>query len=343
MGMADAVYGTADHLMLLMGRIADFAAKDRGRKIKNSKSPKSQTTNMPEGAHTRAGSNSAPSNSSVPFYGMAPTFGPVKIPKAYESNTIFATTGREPDAQSEWASSPLEEWTRIRRACDAFQQNLGPEFQPLPEEEYVSSATPFGHARMFRNSEISVLWMSFYEAMLVLIRSHPDMPPAAQVAALVGARQTDVYANEIGRIAAGIGPVTVDGRSDSSFQCSFAESICPLFFAGVQFQDQGRRKWTVERLLDIARYHGSKSAAVCASGCEMAWEKAALIGKGPPYERVDYNLRSDDHRITRQDSAKAPAKLSDRRLLPFRSELRLHFGFGVLGTAEDLSRMALNP
>jgi hypothetical protein len=34
MGRADAVYGTHDHLILLLGRIADFTARDRRRKVK---------------------------------------------------------------------------------------------------------------------------------------------------------------------------------------------------------------------------------------------------------------------------------------------------------------------
>src|ERR1700753_13407 len=33
-GKADAVFATHDHFLLLLGRIADFAAKDRDRKIK---------------------------------------------------------------------------------------------------------------------------------------------------------------------------------------------------------------------------------------------------------------------------------------------------------------------
>lgn len=319
MGLPDAVYGTADHLMLLMGRIASFAAKDRERKIKTSTRP------------------------SVPFYGMAPTFGAAKIPKAYESDTLFGASRAATDVHNGSIVNPLEEWESIRRACDIFRQSLGPEFQPLSEEECVSPTTPFGRARIFKNSEIATLWMTFYEAMLVLLRSHPEMPPAAQVAALVAAAQTETYANEIGRVAAGIGPFKADGQSDASFPCSFAEGICPLFFAGVQFQEAGKRRWIVERLLEISRYHGSKSAAVCASGCETAWEKAAAMKKGPPYTRINFNLRSDDYRITRQDlhqSPETPPKSSDRRLLPFRSELRLHFGFGVLGTAEDLNQMA---
>src|SRR6266571_7993391 len=34
MGRADAIYATHDHVILILGRIADFAAKDRERKIK---------------------------------------------------------------------------------------------------------------------------------------------------------------------------------------------------------------------------------------------------------------------------------------------------------------------
>lgn len=63
------------------------------------------------------------------------------------------------------------------------------------------------------------------------------------------------------------------------------ESTMSLFFAGVQYQDSAQREWLVTRLLEIDRRTGWASAGVIARSCETSWEKAAEMGRGPPYER----------------------------------------------------------
>lgn len=269
LGRVDAVYGSADHLVMLMGRIAAFAAKDRVRKVRD-----------------------APSQFPVPFYGMAPPFGAAKMPFSYRNMDL------EPEPQEHTADGApqtkhkigsLEEWDEIFEICDIFRKRLGPQFEPTA----TGQETPFGPAHVFATHEIGALWITYYQAMLILLRSHPDLPAAAQVAALVAARDTEFCANEIGRIAAGIDPLSDSAERDDSFTSSFHETTCPLFFAGIQFQDLPRRRWTVLRLLQIAQLHGSRTAAVCASGCESAWEQAAMVGQGPPYQRISRDPRCD--------------------------------------------------
>lgn len=58
-----------------------------------------------------------------------------------------------------------------------------------------------------------------------------------------------------------------------------------LFFAGVQYQDAAQREWTITRLLEIDRRTGWASAGIIARGVETSWERAAQMGRGPPYKR----------------------------------------------------------
>jgi hypothetical protein len=53
----------------------------------------------------------------------------------------------------------------------------------------------------------------------------------------------------------------------------------------VQYQDPKQREWLITRLVDIDRRTGWASAGTIAKGCETAWEKAAAMGRGPPYKR----------------------------------------------------------
>lgn len=58
-----------------------------------------------------------------------------------------------------------------------------------------------------------------------------------------------------------------------------------LFFAAVQYQDAAQREWTITRLLEIDRRTGWASAGIIARGVETSWERAAQMGRGPPYKR----------------------------------------------------------
>jgi hypothetical protein len=126
--------------------------------------------------------------------------------------------------------------------------------------------------------------MLLHLSKIILLRSHPAMPPAAMMAAGVGAPATQPYATLIGRIAAGMHFPLNDNLSPF-FGAVLTESTMPLFFAATQYQDAAQREWTITRLLEIDRRTGWASAGVIARGCETAWEKAAALGRGPPYTR----------------------------------------------------------
>jgi hypothetical protein len=144
--------------------------------------------------------------------------------------------------------------------------------------------TPFGPALIHRSYDISIIWTLLHLAKIILIRSHPAMPPAAQMAAGVGAQATQPYATLIGRITAGM-RLPMGEDLSPSLGSVLTESTLSLFFAGVQYQDPRQREWLITRLLDIDRRTGWASAGIIARGCETAWEKAASMGRGPPYER----------------------------------------------------------
>jgi len=152
--------------------------------------------------------------------------------------------------------------------------------------------TPFGPALVHRSYDISVLWTLLHLAKIILLRSHPAMPPAMMMAAGVCAQATGPYATLIGRITAGMQlPTSADL---SPFLGSvLQESTMSMFFAGVQYQDPAQREWTITRLLEVDRRTGWASAGIIARGVETSWEKAADMGRGPPYKRRTRRVGED--------------------------------------------------
>ena len=163
-------------------------------------------------------------------------------------------------------------------------------FAPLPPDicppvpSGKDNMTPFGPALVHRSYDISIIWTLLHLAKIILLRSHPAMPPAAQMAAGVGAQATQPYAMLIGRITAGM-QIPLGEDLSPSLGAVLTESTLSLFFAGVQYQDPTQREWLITRLLEVDRRTGWASAGIIARGCETAWEKAAAMGRGPPYER----------------------------------------------------------
>lgn len=160
--------------------------------------------------------------------------------------------------------------------------------------------TPFGPALVHRSYDISTLWTMLHLSNILLLRSHPAMPPAAMVAAGVCAPATQPYAMLIGRISAGMQIPASDDMPLSPFLgAALIESTMALFFGGVQYQAADQRSWLIKRLLDIDRRTGWASAGVIARSCETSWERAAELGRGPPYE----------HRKTRRFGEEGPIAL----------------------------------
>jgi hypothetical protein len=367
LGRADALYGSHDHLLLLLGRITDFTVRDRARKLRQVDAdggwrprsdmpgfgkmgppsstntglggqPPTPTTPMGPPSHMRGpppgwtgpppagwkgpqpsgfghgqdgpptpmeGNVQGPNLPRVPppsampdFFGMAPTGPTARLPRSYANPNYERSPPTPNTPHPKYRDLPaayeaaIAEWDMISAAHASVSHILtnAEAFAPLPVDICppvpggMGNMTPFGPALIHRSYDISILWTLLHLAKIMLLRSHPAMPPAAQMAAGVCAPATQPYAILIGRINAGMQmPLSED--LSPSLGAVLTESTLSLFFAGVQYQDAKQREWLITRLLDIDRRTGWASAGMIARGCETAWEKAASMGRGPHYQR----------------------------------------------------------
>ncbi|KAK5119616.1 hypothetical protein LTR85_007445 [Meristemomyces frigidus] len=375
LGKPDAVYGSFDHLMLLLARIADFASRDRARKLKqielnggqwrpaagmNIPRPPQQapppTPASARSVHSMHSSAVFPSPSPAPpppgqapmFYGMAPPpRQSVQMPSSYAPlhnmpTPVSATPYDTMDIHLA-TQAALKEHGEIRAALHTFSQCLGDFFQPLSSEYQTPMESPFGTALVYRTFDVACLWAVYHMALIIAIRSHPHMPPAAHMAAGAAAQETAHFAREIGRIAAGIVPGPPNQTLNPSLGAALCESCMPSFFAAVQYQDAHQRHATVDRIFNIAKRTGWGSAELIANGCETAWVKAAAAGRGPPYQRIVRDQGSDDPRLngsweTLDRNAMPDGKdEGDRRLIRMRAAARLNWAIGIMGTEEDVA------
>lgn len=239
----------------------------------------------------------------------------------------------------------MEEYGQIRGALHDFSARLGEVFQPLTEEYQPPLQTPFGAALFYRSYDIGVLWAIYNMAVIIAIRSHPHMPPAAHMAAGVAAGETAFFANQIGRIAAAIVPGPSNEPLNPSLGAALCESCMPSFFAAVQYRDAEQRHSTVMRIFSIEQRTGWGSAGLIANGCETAWVKAAAAGRGPPYERVVRNAQSEDPRLNGSWERLDPNSLpnseddNDRRFVRSKAAARLNWAIGVMGMEDDIEKL----
>jgi hypothetical protein len=234
------------------------------------------------------------------FYGMAPTPAPAPILSSYDNPTYERSPPTPNVPHPRYADLPsayetaLSEWesTSDAHATVAHALQHTEAFAALPEDLYPpapgskggGNMTPFGPAILYRSYDISILWTMLHLSKIVLLRSHPLMPPAAQMAAGVCAPATASYCNLIGCITAGM-QIPVSSELSPFLGAVLTESTMPLFFAGITYQSPEQREWLVTRLQEIDRRTGWASAGIIARGCETAWEKAAEMGRGPSYKR----------------------------------------------------------
>lgn len=329
LGKADAVYGSYDHLMLLLGRITTFVAKDRKRKTKVVKAngghwrpAPGMQMGPPPGAGGPPPKESKPSvhgPSSNAGPGQAPAPGPPRLPPFYgmtppSTTTMPASYQTIPghDNQRQTASGPaspsgpreldvattqaIEEWNQILAATHVFRSMLGNDFDPLSHTSHPPLQTPFGPAVFYRTYDIACLWTFYYLTLIIVHRSHPHMPPHAYMAVGIAAHQTSQLAHEIGRIAAGILVPPAPAPLDPHIGASMCETSMPLFLAAVQLGHPAQRDWVVSRLFDTERRCGWATAGLIANGCQEAWIRAAEAGKGPPWERR-FNTREQEERV----------------------------------------------
>jgi hypothetical protein len=175
------------------------------------------------------------------FAGMIPgTEGKATLPRG------FSPAREEPPISMDFENRSIEdqtveaveEWHEIRGAFSVLADCFGPDFQALGPECSQPIQTPFGPALQYRTYGIGGIWMSYYMGLILCHRAHPSMPPAAMMAAGVAARETAYFANEIGRIAAGIAPnSSVMAHVHTGVGAGLIESTFALFVAGIQVRE----------------------------------------------------------------------------------------------------------
>ncbi|KAL2021962.1 hypothetical protein VTK56DRAFT_6381 [Thermocarpiscus australiensis] len=348
-GKIDAIYGTYDYLMLLLGRLADFASRDLARKRRARKAQASQSPGQGPGQGPAPGPGLGSAQSPPSFPGLMPASGRVTVPRGFSPPRETSPSSDSSDDFDLDASTAnaVREWEAIRQAFVAFRARLGPDFEPLDPDVAQPELTPFGPALMYRTYGIAGIWMNYYMGLIVLHRAHPSMPPSAVVAAGMAAQQTGRWANEIGRIVAGLHEDTTHVAAVSTLVGgAFIESSFSLFVAAVQYQDLQQRHWTIRRLRDIARLTGWQSARQIADGCESAWDKAAQLGRGPPYhsppERGPLFPDSAWNRPRRLDRRiQEELEAGEHRLVLAKSE-QAHYALGLLSVEQDLDKLEID-
>ena len=376
-GRLSAVYGTMDHLVLLLARIVDFAAKDQRRKNKAVEAnggqwkpppgmfPSQSSGGAPQSgkpSHPQAPPPARPNNSSwngpqdvlassqggPPMYGMIPPTGPVRIPTGFiqgPRDHILPTNLLNEEIELEAATLEAEaEWNDLRNALDIFEECLGPDYQPLSPEHMQPLSTPFGPALYYRTYPISCIWNLFYMGRIIAARVQPSMPPAMMAAAGIAAPRTAEWATLIGRICAGLQPMSSSEPLNPSRGAALIESTLGLFFAAVQFRDAAQRGWTITKLREIARLTGWQSSAAIAAGCETSWVKAWEAGRGPPYARTMEPTARDDRVAGRRPwiEGAPPKDSNDRRFIAVNAGTRVHWALGLLSVEEDMRQLSLS-
>jgi hypothetical protein len=227
---------------LLLGRLAEFAAKDLKRKRKALQANGGQwRPPSVEPVEPGSASQNVPHQSGPPqmpsFAGMMPgTEGKAKLPRGFSPSREDSPISEDDNRSLEdWTVEAEEEWHEIHTAFSILEEHFGPDFQPLGPEHCQQIKSPFGPALQYRTYSIAGIWIIYYMGLILCHRYRPTMPPAATVAAGIAARETGFYANEIGRISAAIAPDASQvtevstGVGAGLIECTFG-----LFIAGVQ-------------------------------------------------------------------------------------------------------------
>ncbi|TKX26577.1 fungal specific transcription factor domain-containing protein 11 [Elsinoe australis] len=368
------IFGAYDHLILLCGRIADFSVRDRKRKLRAMQlnggawrpppgmqmGPPGSSPSGSSGAASRGPPRGPPSNASAhspqtqgntpspllpPYFGMAPPGPTASMPHQYWSGGSGPSPMMSPEHEqmldfSTATAEAISDWDDILAALNALVSMLGDWYQPLESEYHPAPNTPFGPGIIYKSLDVGCFWGFVNFAYILAHRSHPHMPPYSHMAAAIASSRTKQYANNIGRLAAGIMPPN-NGRPITPFMGAAMCDLClPLFFTGVQLVDPHQRDWVITALFDIERRCAYETAGTIAHGCQTAWHKAGKAGRGPPYTHR-YNTKAADERQNgtweRIDPNVEPDQddVTDRRFVHTKPAARLHWAMGILGTQED--------
>lgn len=223
--------------MLLLGRTCNFVVQDIARKRTALK--RGQAGPGGAAAAGQRPASMAHGQSPPMWAGLLPTSGVVAVPTGFSPpppETSPQSDGSEDVDLDESTAAAVREWESIRQAFEVVRANLGPDFAPLGPDLGPPQPSPFGPARTYRTFSIAGIWMNYYMGLIVLHRAHPSRPPVATVAAGLAAQETGMWANEIGRIAAGLTTEDCSNLAGIStlVGAAFIESSFCLFVAAVQ-------------------------------------------------------------------------------------------------------------
>lgn len=228
-----------------MGRLADFAARDMKRKRAVIQANGGWRRPETSRGSSASGSNQAGLPGSSPqtptmmpnFNGMVPGVKEPQLPMGFEASrdtSPQSIQSDDTDLQTRTAEAE-EEWQEIRAAFTVLEDHLGEDFQALGAEYTSPIETPFGTALQYRTYGIAGIWMNYYMGLICCHRSHPSMPPATMVAAGIMRKNTEYYANQLGRIAAGIAPdCHASAEVNTSVGGALIESSTCLFISAIQ-------------------------------------------------------------------------------------------------------------
>jgi len=221
------------------GRLATFMNKDLRRKRLAWKAMMAHSVSTDSGSQGQTSQSSGQSVPQIPsFNGMVPNVTEARPPMGFERRSRDESP--QSDASDDMDLEHLrmeaeEEWQEIRNAYSILEGHFGEDFQALGPEFSAPIETPFGTALQYRTYGIAGIWMNYYMALIACYRAHPSMPPAAMVAVGIATPQTAFFANQVGRIAAGIAPdCSRISEVSPGVGAGLIESGTALFIAGVQ-------------------------------------------------------------------------------------------------------------
>ncbi|KYK59422.1 Fungal transcriptional regulatory protein [Drechmeria coniospora] len=323
----NAIYGTYDHLILLLGRLASFTHRDfvRKRKATTQSAPCSDAF-LHRATESRPTDGYFPMTSSPPMGRSPPT----------DANDDLGALHTEEAATLEWES--------IRKAFAALGKRLDTtHFKPLNGEYADSKKTPFGPAVQYRTYSIAGIWMNYHMGLIKLYRSHPMMPLAGMQATRMAAQYTERHAMRIGSIAAGLADDTQNPDNSTTHAAALIESCFPLFVAAMQVQTSDQQLWILRWMYNISVRTGWHSAKGITLGCDAGFSKAYQLGYGPEYNRpafLDQPPSSSWMLPRRLDHRLSESFVKEESRAVPRSE-QTSLAFGLLGVEGDLDRLHL--
>jgi hypothetical protein len=308
------------------------------------------------------------------FYGMMPhSTDPVEMHSAFYKmhanihDQAFHDPMHDEGSVHSSSSQTLEDDTaaaskehaEIIKSFKLFFDSLGEDYQPLAVDACNPISTPFGQALQYRTYAIACVWAFYYVGLILIERFHPDMPPAAMVAAGVTAHRTKENAQNVGRICAGLyysqQQSLQTGNLNPGLGAALMESTFFLFFAAVNYQDAGQRGWTISKLRDIAQKTGWQTSAAVAAACEVSWEKMGEAGRGPVY-KTTMDRNNTDLRVRRKnklgdgstreeddDKSTGPGLPTyNRKAIHTNQSTRVHWALGLLSVEKDIEQLNLD-